>query len=210
MFQADEAFSYGKNLDGVQHYQDATANLLKAVETNSDEPTFKDELSFNEAVLTSALFNQASGSAQQKMAMIKPYLDMSIKSSDEAVNAEPNNLSFWKTRTKVFYQLSTIDPQYMGQALSAITKAVELAPTDPKVRYNYGLILGRVGQTPQALKTFQDAIALKSDYADAHYALALYYDQLGQKNKAREQMEFMLKHIGGDDRATKWLKDNPQ
>lgn len=208
MWQADEAFAYGKNLDGIQDYSQATPYLLKSVETNGDEPTFQDELSYNEAILTAQIFQEASGSAQEKIARVQPYLNLTTKSSDQAVNSEPNNLSFWKTRTKVFYQLAVIDPQFLSQALAAITKAVDLAPTDPKVRYNYGLILGRSGDVNGAIKAFEDTIALKADYSDAHYALGLYYDQVGQKDKARAQMEYILKHIGADDRAVKWLNDN--
>jgi len=205
MWQADKAFAYGKNLDGVQAYVQASDYLQQAVTLNPDEPTFTDELSYNDALLAT-LINQAASTSAQK-AMIDPYIQSAIKYSNETIVSSPNSLPFWKTRTKVFYQLSAIQPNYILQSLEAITKAAELAPTDPKVHYNLGLILGRAGQTNDAIKAFEETVAMKIDYRDAHYALAAYYKELGNKDKAKEQLNFILNRIGPDKAAQDLLKE---
>lgn len=204
MWQADRDFAYGKNLDSVQHFADAYPFLTAAVSRNPSEPTFRDELSYNEAVLASSL-SLASGSAQEN---VRELVDQAIRDSDIVVNASPAVMPFWKTRTRVFYQLGSLDPKYFAQALSAIQKAASLAPTDAKVHYNLGILLGKNGKTTAAIKAFEETIFMKPDYRDAYYALALYYNQAGDKQKARETMQQILSKIGPDETAQKWLEEN--
>ena len=216
MWRADKAYAYGKNLDSVNQYVPAFSFLNSAVNTSPGEPTFRDELAHNESVIALALFEQASGSAQEKINQTIPGTNLSaatlgqkaIADSDKVISISPNVLQFWKTRTKLFYNLAQINQQYLNKSLQSIEKAVSLAPTDAKVHYNYGLILGQSGDLQNAIKIMQETTKLKPDYADAYYALGLYFDQLGQKDKAREQMEYMLSHIGADARAQKWLEED--
>lgn len=201
MWQADKNFAYGKNLDGVQHYTDAYNYLTSAVEANPDEPTFRDELSYNQAVIASALVHTATASAQQ-------LITQAIENSNKVVETSPNAMPFWKTRTKVFYQLATIDNKYYLDALSAIKKASELAPTDAKVFYNLGILYGRVGQIKNAIATLEETIKMKADYRDAYYALGLYYKESGNIQKARATMNQILSKIGPDAETQKWLEEN--
>lgn len=201
MWQADKKFAYGKNLDGIQRFTDAYSYLTGAVELNPDEPTFRDELSYNQAVLALALIHTATASAQQ-------LVTQAIENSNKVVETSPNSMPFWKTRTKVFYQLATIDDKYYLEALSAIKRASELAPTDAKVSYNLAILYGRVGQVKNAIATLEETIKMKEDYRDAYYALGLYYKETGDTKKARVTMEKIIQKIGPDAQAQKWLEEN--
>lgn len=225
MWRADKAFAYGKNLDSVQRFTDGYSYLLAAVATNPKEPTFRDELSYNQATLATSIFTQiqsstnsaiASLSAQQKLTINIPTLSTStanliteaINNSNKVVETSPNTLTFWKTRTKVFYILSTIDNKYILDALAAIQKAAELAPTDAKVHYNLAILYGRAGQITPAITTLEETIAMKRDYRDAYYALGLYYKETSNIQKAKATMQQILTLIGPDPDATKWLEEN--
>lgn len=203
MWQADRSFAYGKNLDGIQEFQIAYRYLIDAVNGNPAEPTIRDELAYNQSVLALAFFKQASTSAEARQ-----LTQEAINNSNIVLNESPAVLSFWKTRTRLFYNLSEIDKKYIFEALSAIKKAAELAPTDAKVNYNYGFLLGQTGDINGGIAVLKRTVDMKPDYADARYALGIFYAQKGQKDKAREQMEFMLKRIGKDSRAVKWLEEN--
>lgn len=168
MWQADVSYAYGKNLDGVNHFSDAYSYLQDAVKKNPDEPQFRDELSYNEAVLAGAMFEQSKSSSDSAL------IDQAISDSNKTVEISPMSLPFWKTRTKVFYTLATIDRKYILTAVEAIATAAKLAPTDAKVHYNYGLILGQAGQVLDAIKVFEETLKLKPDYQDARNALELY------------------------------------
>jgi tetratricopeptide (TPR) repeat protein len=151
--------------------------------------------------LASATFSTATQSA-------KTLANEAINNSNKVVEDFPNSMPFWKTRTRVFYQLASIDPKFAFEALAAIQKAADLAPTDAKVHYNLGILLGRTNQIKAAEQVLEDTIAMKVDYRDAYYALGLYYQQEKNLPKAREQMELILKRIGPDKDAQKWLDEN--
>lgn len=217
MWLADKSFAYGKNLDGVSEYASAYPYLSEAVNRNPDEPTFRDELAYNEAILAGALFNQASGSAREKLTTpyggseisAETFVQKAIFDSNKVVETSPNILAFWKTRTKIFHQLSAIDGKYRSEAIRSIKKAASLAPTDAKVHYNLGLLLGQSGQLNEAIQIMAKTVKMKPDYPDARYALGLFYSEAGQKQKASEQMQYILDHIASkDERATKWLEEN--
>ncbi len=198
MWQADKAYAMGKNLDGARQYVNAYTYLTQAVEANPGEPTYRDELSYNQAVLASALFTQinnatasaiASLSAGEKLTLKIPQLDASVNdligravsNSDQVVAASPDSLPFWKNRTKIFYQLAAIDPKYYSQALEALKTATNLAPTDAKVWYNYGLLLGRLEQREEAIQVLQKTIQMKPDYTDAKTTLSEFEKELNAK-----------------------------
>lgn len=161
IWQADKSYALGKNLDSVQQYTNAYTYLKEAVDANPDEPTFRDELAYNEAVIASALFNQKTATDTAKM-----LKNEAILNSNLVVEQSPNSLPFWKNRTKIFYQLSMPE-----EALKAITKAVDLAPTDAKVHYNYGLLLEHNGQKEEARKIYLETLQLKPNYSEVKEAL---------------------------------------
>ena len=193
-WEADRAYNQGKNRDLLNlpdQFILANSYLTTATQLYPEEPTFHSELSYNEAVLASLLYTEiakatdsaiASLSAETKMNLQLPSLGQStgelvqkaIGNSDTAVQISPNALTFWKDRTKTFYQLSVIDPKYNQVALEAIQTAANLAPTDAKVHYNLGLILDRSGQKEEAKKVFEETLVLKPDYTDVKTALETY------------------------------------
>lgn len=161
MWQADKSYALGRNLVGVQQYTNAYTYLKEAVDTHPDEPTFRDELAFNQAVIASALFSQNTATDTAKM-----LKNEAILNSNLVIEQSPNSLVFWKNRTKIFYQLSLPE-----EALKAITKAVELAPTDAKVHYNYGLLLAHNGQKEESKKVYEETLKLKPNYDEVKDAL---------------------------------------
>lgn len=169
---ADTSYALGQNYDHVNEYQAAYSYLHDAVMTRPSEPVFQDELSVNDAVLAAAFYQQKDTQNGQKLAQ------EALAVSNQLVAAHPNVITYWKTRVRVMYTLSQIDPQYLPLALTAIQKASQLAPTDAKVSYNLGLIYAQNNQIDKAVQTLERTIQLKPDYRDAYYALGLYYHQL--------------------------------
>jgi len=214
-WQADTDYAMGNNLDKIGQYQEAYPKLHEAVSKRGDEPTFKDELSFNNAVLALALLNQkdtnASNSAKETAARL---IQEAIETSNNVVSEHPNNIVSWKTRIRMFYMLSQINQQYLNFALEAIIKASTLAPTDAKISYNLGVLYGQSGNNAKAIETLQKTIILKPDYRDAYYALGLfYYEAAVDKNqkiikpelqkKAVETMNYILDNFSSNDGQAK-------
>ncbi len=206
---ADKSYALGYNLDRIGQYQMAFKPLSDAYTARPGEPVYKDELATNNATLALAYANQKDSSTAAQLAQ------EALKLSTENVTDYPNNVLFWKTRTRVLYSLSQLDPQYMPMTLQAIQKAHELAPTDAKIDYNLGLIYQQNGQLDNAVKALQETVKLKPDYHDAYYALGLILHQqalstngktIANQDKQKQAvaaLEFILQNISPDDTATK-------
>ncbi len=223
---ADTSYTEGYNLDRAGAYQNAYLKLADSAKMRPDEPTFLDELSYNTAVLavTFASLKDDNASAsgkldQQKIASYTAALtENAILLSNKITTDHPNNIVFWKTRIRILNLLSQQNPTYIPFALSAAQKAASLAPTDAKVSYSLAVLYGQNKQPEKAIETLQHAIALKPDYRDAYYALALFYHNAAtnkksvvidpqMQEKAIRAMQYILDHIASNDaEATKALK----
>jgi len=204
--QADKDYALGYNLDKMGDYQTAYPKLESAFSKRADEPMILDEFSINNAVLAVALLSQKD-IQPQTASMASVLAQRAVQTSDLIVKEHPNNVVFWKTRTRLFYALSQIDKQYLSQALSSIQKAHELAPTDAKISYNLGLLYGQNGNGQKAIEQLKKTIKLKPDYRDAYYALSLFYRDLSMNKEATETMRYILDHFSKDDaQATQALK----
>jgi len=201
---ADTSYAYGSNLSKAGQYVLADPYLRNAVET-SNEPVFKDELSYNKAVLSVLYAQEKDGTSAARLA--REAVDI----SDAAIQNSPNNVVFWKTRVRLFYTLSQLDPEYLDLALQSIDHAIMLAPTDAKVWYTKGVLLGQNGQIDKGIEVLTKTILLKPNYRDAHYALGLFYrekavndsntvvDPQSQK-KAVEKMQYVLQNFDPKDK----------
>lgn len=98
----------------------------------------------------------------------------------------PYHLNYYKSRAKIYLTLATIEPSYHLDAAEELVQARKLAPTDPKLAYNLGLIYTRLDMLDLATKELQDAISLKPNYQEPYYALTLLYEQTKQVDKIPE------------------------
>ncbi len=174
---ADRAFALGYNLDKVGEYAKSYEQLITATKLRPGEDLFKDELSLNLATLSLYLGQQGESTQAAEVAQEAKNL------SDQIVSRHPNNVIFYKTRTRVMYSLNSIDPNYMKYAVESINEARRLAPTDPKIIYNAALIYNQTGNTEKAISTLKETIRLKPNYQDAYHAIILFYTQLYTKEK---------------------------
>jgi predicted Zn-dependent protease with MMP-like domain len=81
-------------------------------------------------------------------------------------------------------EMSLADGDLEG-ARSALEAAEEMAgPEDPDVRYGRALIAQETGDVDTAMSELKLALEADPDFADAHYALALVYEDLDDKPSA--------------------------
>ena len=138
--------------------------------------------------------------------------------SDRVIQRNPNNIVFWKTRTRVMFSLAQLNQSILNEAVTAIEMSHKLAPTDAKITYNQALIYDQVGLGEKALRSIEETIRLKPNYRDAYYAKALFMSGYIEKDKnnpkipefkkqGRQALEFTLKNINPNDpQATELLK----
>ena len=210
-WQGDVHYALGNNLNQVSQFQQAYYELHAAAALRN-EPVFLDTLAYNDAIIATALLLQKDTTTA---AILR---NEAIATSNQTLLAHPNNITFWKTRARIFIALSQADPAYLKDALTAMQQAAILAPTDAKVLETLGSLYAQVGQNEKAVEVLTQTIKDKPDYYDAYYALGVTYHNLAvdksgkvvnpaMQQKAIETMEYILAHFSpNDDRVKTLLK----
>ena len=210
-WNADINYALGYNYNRINEFATANPSLEKAVQMRGGEDLYKNELSINLAAL--ALI----AASQKNNTLTAQYATRAKELSDEVAKNNPNNVVYWKARTRVMFSLSELSPTVVNDSVAAIDKARELAPTDAKVVYNQALIYDQVGQKDKALELLDQTIKLKKDYRDAYYAKALFLSQKAEAEKdvtakgkltaeAKDTLNFTINNWPSDQQAKDFLK----
>ncbi|MFZ5845188.1 MAG: tetratricopeptide repeat protein, partial [Patescibacteria group bacterium] len=190
---ADTLFARGYRLAKLEQYSAAQERLARAVKLNPREPLYRDEIATTLAALTEVALESKNATAAAALAR------QSLIESDLALTASPNNVNFWKSRTKIYYTFSSFDPEFLPAAITALKKALSLSPTDPKILYNLAVLYGRQDDNQQAIETLKTAISLKPNYRDAYFALYIFYNEVKQPQLARAVLTEYLTKVDPND-----------
>lgn len=190
---ADFLFAKAKGFNDDNDPLKARNELVRAITISPKEAIFWDELAQSDALIALAL-NEAGESGKAK-----EFSQVSIDESQNAVALSPRNVNLKRSRANIFLKLAALDPGYLEKARDTLLEAATLAPTDAKLYYNLGLTYARLGDTPGAIKLFEKAIVMKTNYKEARLAYALILIDLGERAKAREELTYILEKIDPDD-----------
>jgi len=163
----DYCFQRGVNYEKTGNYHQSLSFFQKAVSANPSMPSYYDKMSLTLADLA-YVFNQenkATASAQ--------LAKMAQEASDKALKISPYHLNFYRDRAKMFYLLSQIEIDHLNNALEAVLRAIELAPTDAKLYYNAGLMYYSLGDKEAGNEYLKRAVHLKPNYNRAKHFLEM-------------------------------------
>ncbi len=120
----------------------------------------------------------------------------------KAINISPANVANWNVRG--YFYRNLIGLEGAGElALSSYRRATELEPSSPFAYGEMGRVYVLIAQDAArreneelskeafdlAIKELSKALELKSDYAPAHYLLAVVYDQQGKLEEAISKLQ---------------------
>ncbi len=194
MWYADTIFAKGYRASRAGLYQKAYPLLKNSIELNNDEPLYHDEFATVLAGLAVQAVEDKNATAAAEFAK------QGLKESDEAISISPNNVNFWKSRTKIYYSFSSFDPVFNKAAIEALGKAMSLSPNDPKIMYNLAILYGRGSDNTKAIDLLKNAIVHKLNYKDAYWALAIFYDEVKQPELARTILTQYLNRVDPTDK----------
>lgn len=194
---ADVFFASGYHATRTSNYAQAYQSIRRAILLNQNEPLYYDELSYPAAQLAVTFFDDGQSTISAQLT------NEAILASNNAVSTSPQNVNFWKTRTRVFYTLYPLDEKHLDKAKEALEYSQKLSPTDPKILYNLALIYDKYDQKDEAIKLLQKASLLKADYRDAYFALGLFYSRDKNIAKAKEAFNYILTKINPNDEDAK-------
>ncbi len=200
IWEADTNYKRGADYNDLNNPGRAYSFLIEAVKLNQNEPLFLAELGNAAAGSSIALTSdEASDSAQTALELKND----SEFFTDLALQISPVNTSINRTAIRTYFSLSLIDPSFQQKTIAQVDKAISLAPTDPKLLQNKGVILTQYSKYDEAIQSFRKAIEMKPNYRDARLSLAGLYIETDQLNLAQNQINEVLKLIPGDPDALK-------
>ncbi len=194
MWNADYIFAQGKQNSEANQVNVGLPLLEEAVTIAPDEPYYIEELAVTDARIAAAFAdsNSATEAAQ--------FEQRSVALTEQMLQMNPVNLNFYKSSARIYSLLAVFDEQkYIGKALDTLHKASTLAPTDPKLVYNTGILELNTGHTAQGLKDLERSAQMKPNYIQARLSLGNEYLRAGQLEAAKAEYEYILKNIQAND-----------
>lgn len=133
---------------------------------------------------------------------IQLFINNAVNSAKVATDVNPNNVANWSVRGFIYQNLIGVVGGTKDWAVTSYEEALKLEPTNPYFPTQAGVALLReLNFLPQeraeereknlneAKEQFQKAIELKSDYAPAHFQLAMVYQAQGKQLEAIGELE---------------------
>jgi cytochrome c-type biogenesis protein CcmH/NrfG len=152
------------------------SSIAKTISENLDQPTPP----------TSETMDKDKNLATQ-------LIQQSIRDAKIAINLNPISILGWENLARVYMNLANIAQGADSWAVASYQKAIQLDPTNPLLRVELaGVYLGQA-KYDQAIGELNNAIALKSDYANAYYNLANVYVKQGNEVNAASALEKTIK-----------------
>lgn len=138
-------------------------------------------------------------SQQQQMNLIQVDAINAINSASRATKLSPQDVSNWLVRGQIYRQVMGFISGAGDWAKNSYEEAVKLEPLNPFIFLEWGRVYVieadlATGQDKNkhlltALEKFNQAIAIKPDYAPAHFETALVFDRQGKLDEAIAKME---------------------
>ena len=104
-------------------------------------------------------------------------------------NVNPLNVRNWETRALIYKNIAQAAQNASEWAVASYNIAIQLDPTNPKLRLDLGGMYYAKGDYLSAASQFRQAISLKGDYANAYYNFGQALYQLGDLANAKAALE---------------------
>lgn len=165
-FQADLAFAKSKAYRANNEVLNAYQETQKALSIR-EEPVYMDQQSYIAVNLAASLKLQKQNVHAAELERRAKYY------SDTSISGSMQNMYYYRTRAKTYYILSiahledrVLSKEYYEEAVAALSKAIDIAPTEPKNMYTLASLIVE-NEPKRAKKLLTRALKLKPDYLPA-------------------------------------------
>lgn len=142
--------------------------------------------------------NNASLSQEEMTQRVSGLIANGINSAVTATNLGSGNVANWMVRGFVYYNLINLIGGAEEWAIKSYQEAGKLEPANPFIYTQIGRAYLFGNDLDKAREQFQKSLDLKSDYAPAHFQMALIYVRENKIAQAIEKME-ETKRVVPDD-----------
>jgi tetratricopeptide (TPR) repeat protein len=126
---------------------------------------------------------------------ISKLVQQAIAEGKAGVTVNPKKSVNWEALSGIYQTIIAFAKGSDQFAIQSLNQAISFDPTNPLLRIRLGGLYYSLGNYESAIEVFKLAVLAKPDFANSHYNLALAYKQNKQLDKAKEQMEAVLKLV---------------
>lgn len=158
--------------------------LQQAIGLNSHRPLFR-------LTLADAFFTQAKQLSDDKgdPQQVIQLAAMAVQTAKAATDSAPRNVAAWEFLATMYANARGVAPEANSWLIGTLNKAIELEPTNPLFYFALGNAKLTDGRPADAVKDFERAVSLKSDFTLAYMRLALSKELLKDLNGAIAALE---------------------
>jgi Flp pilus assembly protein TadD len=161
----------------------------KAINTNPRRDTYHNIFAQTNLALANSIASkeELTDADRQTIQQLIAQAIRNARLSTEVIN--PLNVDNWVTRGSIYRAISPIAQNASQWSIASYNTAVQLSPTDPRLRLDLGGIYYANGDYLTAANFYRQAILLKQDYANAHFNFAQALIRLEDYANARRALE---------------------
>lgn len=221
-YLAEVMFKESLNAASVNNLNDMYTKMRKSI--NYDPYIERFRLNFSQTNLLianniAAKTTQKDQSGKQitlsetERQTISQAIQAAISEAKAVVTLNPQKASGWENLANIYRNILSVAEGADAWTISAYQRAIILDPQNAKYRLDLGGVQYGLGNYSGAARSFEEAIALKSDWPNAHYNLAWTYYQQKEYQKAVAAMQTALSLINPSkdkpdyDKANKDLEE---
>lgn len=124
--------------------------------------------------------------------VIAQAIQAAISEGKAAVTLNPQKAGNWENLALIYRNVLNVAQGADAWTISSYQRAIIIDPQNPVYRLNLGGIYYSLNAFDDAIKMFEQTVALKPDWANAHYNLAWAHYQRGNYQQAAAEMQNVI------------------
>jgi len=179
----------------------------KAINMNPQRFTYHNAYAQTNLALANSIASKESLTDQDRQT-IQQLIAQSIRNARLSTEVlSPLSVDSWTTRAGIYRAIIPIAQNASQWSIASYNTAIQLAPTDPRLRLDLGGIYYSRGDYLTAANFYRQAILLKQDYANAHFNFAQALIKLEDYNNARRALETVKTLVDKDSNDYKLVEE---
>lgn len=181
IFLADYLFAKSLTAAAENKGTDVYNLQIKAIDLNPTNDNYRISYSQTNLALADSMAGAATAEnplTEEQRSTIVQLVQQSIREARNAAALNPGNAATWENLTGIYRALINFAQGANDWAIASQNQAINLDPTNPRLRLDLGGLYMAMEQYNNAAQTFSMATQLKPDFANAHYNLAQAYRML--------------------------------
>ncbi len=136
--------------------------------------------------------NKQATISEEDRQIIAQAVQAAIEEAKAAVALNPQKSTNWDNLAAIYRNVLTVAEGADVWTVSSYQRAIVADPQNPSYRLSLGGVYYSLNNFPEALRMFEQAVALKADWANAYYNLAWAAYQTGDYPRAVAAMQTTL------------------